>query len=213
MTALKSGNVSLTESVNKALLGGKGRITSLVTHSVEDSIPKKLRSRSPDELLNLSGRDFDIDVIGHSLAYQCRFGGHVPVFYSVADHSRLVASLLPLGLKLWGLLHDAAEAFITDIPTPLKKELWVGDDWIDVSSLEVIETHILEKISEWAQLPWPIPPSVKEADVAAFQLEVIHFWGGQLSGKVTEHMTPSPNEGELRWIQEVKYLKGKKVWG
>ena len=210
MTRLKSGNVSLTESGNKLLPGGKGRITSLGgRNTVENHIPKKLRSRSPDELLNLSGRDFDLDVIGHSLAYQCRFGGHTPIFYSVADHSRLVASLLPPELKLWGLFHDAAESFITDIPTPLKECLSV----LGCLPLSAVEQGILHKISKWAKLSWPIPPSVKEADKEAFQLEVIHFWGGQLSGRITEHITISPCGGELRWIQEVKYLKGKKVWG
>lgn len=66
--------------------------------------------------------DVDIKDIAFSLANQCRFNGHVP-FFSVAEHSVAVAARLSPRLQLAGLLHDAAEAYLSDIPSPIKQYL------------------------------------------------------------------------------------------
>lgn len=72
--------------------------------------------------LNPSVDDIDVKDIAFSLANQCRFNGHVP-FFSVAEHSVAVAARLPPHLQLAGLLHDAAEAYLSDIPSPIKAYL------------------------------------------------------------------------------------------
>lgn len=61
-----------------------------------------------------------IDDIAHALANQCRFTGHTKRHYSVAQHSVLIALVLPKDLALEGLLHDASEAYLVDLPAPLK---------------------------------------------------------------------------------------------
>jgi 5'-deoxynucleotidase YfbR-like HD superfamily hydrolase len=61
-----------------------------------------------------------IEDIAHGLAYQCRFNGQTREFYSVAQHSLIVASLVPPELRLAALLHDAAEAYLGDMVKPLK---------------------------------------------------------------------------------------------
>lgn len=63
----------------------------------------------------------DIEDIAHGLAYQCRFNGQTRHFYSVAQHSLIVADLVPSGLRLAALLHDAAEAYMGDMVKPLKQ--------------------------------------------------------------------------------------------
>ena len=61
-----------------------------------------------------------IEDIAHGLAYQCRFNGQTREFYSVAQHSLIVAAQVPPPLRLAALLHDAAEAYLGDMVKPLK---------------------------------------------------------------------------------------------
>jgi hypothetical protein len=90
-----------------------------------------------DWMITRTGRRFfpldpkpeDVNVydIAHALAHICRYGGHVPSFYSVAQHSSLMADhFYDLGepvLALWALVHDAAEAYIGDMIKPLKRDM------------------------------------------------------------------------------------------
>lgn len=102
----------------------------------------------------------DIDDIAHSLAYQCRFNGHTAMFYSVAQHSMLVAEYLLAKAPehaLWGLLHDAAEAYVGDVIRPLKRRL---------PGFARIEAPIEQAVAKRFGLPWPMPAVIKEADTA-----------------------------------------------
>jgi hypothetical protein len=70
--------------------------------------------------------NIDIDDTAWALSNICRFGGHSSRFYSVAEHSVLVGEHLFHSTKgnrrlaLAGLLHDATEAYLGDVPRPLK---------------------------------------------------------------------------------------------
>ena len=70
-----------------------------------------------------SAFDIRITDIAHSLAMRCRFNGHVKHFYSVAEHSVHVSHQVPAQYAMAALLHDAAEAYIGDMVSPLKNEM------------------------------------------------------------------------------------------
>lgn len=105
-----------------------------------------------------------IQDIAHSLAFQCRFTGHVKEFYSVAQHSVLVSYLCDTDDALWGLLHDASEAYLTDIPSPLKRSGHF-DNYI------VMEQVMQNAICKRFGLKMEEPPSVKNADRALLATE------------------------------------------
>ena len=72
----------------------------------------------------------DIEDIAHGLANTCRWVGHTPHFYSVAEHSLLCCDNADAVHALEALLHDAAEAYIGDVSTPLKAML--GSVYTDI---------------------------------------------------------------------------------
>lgn len=100
--------------------------------------------------------DIDIRDIAHSLSLQCRFNGHCLGFYCVAEHCvRVSRSLDGRQMQLWGLLHDAAEAYVSDLPRPVKQQMPAFCD---------AEDRLLRVIIEHFGLSWPMPPPVKYAD-------------------------------------------------
>lgn len=104
----------------------------------------------------------NIEDIAHGLAYQCRFNGQTNAFYSVAQHSLLVASMLPDSLKLAGLLHDAAEAYIGDMVKPLKGF---------IPEFEKIEKQVTSEINRFFHLADIHYREIKEADLILLAME------------------------------------------
>lgn len=107
--------------------------------------------------LSPRAEDVYVEDIAHALSMKCRFSGHSTRFYSVAEHSVLVSQNVPEEYALWGLLHDAAEAYSADVPRPLKRFM---KEWAP------IESNIMRAICERFGLPLEEPREVKTADYA-----------------------------------------------
>lgn len=128
----------------------------------------------------------DIDDIAHSLSRQCRFSGHTSKFYSVAEHS-INVSLLSTN-KLEGLLHDASEAYLLDIPSPIKQYL---------TNYKEIEHKVMCAIADKFGFWYPLPPDIKDADHAQLKTEAKHLlpsqgkdWADQYQTKIQVGITP-----------------------
>jgi hypothetical protein len=107
------------------------------------------------DFLNPSADCVTLNAIARGLSNACRFGNQCQPFYSVAEHSIWVSRIVPPDMALAGLFHDAAEAFILDMPKPLKEIL------PDYKSIEKrVEAVVFPKLG----LPSTLPPEVKLAD-------------------------------------------------
>jgi 5'-deoxynucleotidase YfbR-like HD superfamily hydrolase len=82
---------------------------------------------------------FNIEDIAHALSMQPRFGGHLRRFYSVAQHSIFCACEVPHEYAFAALMHDASEAYLCDIPSPIKKL---------IPEYKVIEEMVMKCIAE-----------------------------------------------------------------
>ena len=102
--------------------------------------------------------EVSIDDIAHALSQMCRFTGHCAQFYSVAEHSVRVSFIVPIEDAMWALLHDASEAYLHDLPRPLKRAPVFGELY------KQHEARLMAVICEHFGLPAAEPPSVKEAD-------------------------------------------------
>jgi hypothetical protein len=102
--------------------------------------------------------DINIVDIAHALSLTCRFSGHCAEFYSVAQHSVLVASLCSKENALYGLLHDASEAYLTDMPRPMKHGTDFGKLYKEA------EARAMRAICDKFGLPHEEPAEIKQHD-------------------------------------------------
>lgn len=93
--------------------------------------------------------------IAHALSLLCRYGGHVDRFYSVAEHCVLMSQAVAPENALHALLHDATEAYVVDVPRPVKRYL---------SNYQDIEDNVWLAITGYFDIDPRLAPEVTEAD-------------------------------------------------
>jgi hypothetical protein len=148
---------------------------------------------NPDDIL--------IADIAHALAHQCRFGGHAREFYSVAEHCVRVSQHCRPEDALWGLLHDASEAFLSDVPAPLKV--------LPAFKAYRAAERVLQRIiaARFGVAPKQ-PASVTEADRAMLRIEMsdlLRPLGGRQPGRPPHNKLTITNPWQPR-IAKARFL-------
>lgn len=119
-------------------------------------------------ILNPTVDMFDIEDIAHALSQIPRFGGHLPIFYPISEHCISVAEMAQKDgfskSQIFNcLMHDASEAYICDIVTPVKRVL---------SNYYEVEKNLMKIISEKFNFNFENVDYVKHYD----ELQLKHEW-------------------------------------
>ena len=146
---------------------------------------------------NVRAEDIDIRDIAHGLAHITRFGGQAQNHITVAEHSLTVASLVPDRYKFNALMHDSAEAYLGDIPKPLKNLL---------PDYTRIEKYLMQIIAAKFDFEYPLPRIIKEADMQAIRQE----WAENVLSSREESIIPKDlalREEFLAKFEEYRLLR------
>jgi len=101
------------------------------------------------DVFNPKKEDINIIDIAHGLSNICRYGGHSPKFYSVAQHS------------------DSTETVVGDLPTPIKKNM---PEYVK------IEDNLMSIISEKFNLSFPLTENTHRVDRLILEFEYKNFF-------------------------------------
>lgn len=108
-----------------------------------------------------------IEDIAHALSHACRWAGHVNRHYSVAAHSLHVSAMVGRKYALQALCHDASEAFLCDMPKPVK---------LGFPEYAAHEERLMRCIATALGFDWPLSAEVHQADAAALYQESKYFF-------------------------------------
>lgn len=166
-------------------------------------------------ILTYSGSYFDfldpdpqmvtIEDIAHGLSNVCRFSGQCPRFYSVAEHSYFTSLIVPQEYALQALMHDAPEALVGDVSKPLKELL---PDYQQIE--EQVEAVVFRRFN----IPLPLHPSVKQADIqmlAAEKIQLMHcsdpwHWTFDYEPADIKIMCWSPEQAKAAFLNRYREL-------
>lgn len=165
--------------------------------------------------MNMTTSDISIQDIAHALSLTCRGGGHVSYFFSVAQHSincmnEAKARGWSERLQLACLLHDASEAYISDIIRPVKAHL---SNYLEIESSimnVILERFGLADLSEEENAMW------KQIDDEMMNFELKNLMKGE-EYRNTDNLSSVPAEAErcrtdFADIQNKKECGGNRQW-
>lgn len=122
--------------------------------------------------MNPTFDSINITDIAHALSMTCRFGGHCNRFYSVAEHcihitERLIKEYPDRYVAhFYAILHDASEAYIGDMPKPIKA---VMPEFRNIE--ERIQEVVIDKYFDWNKPNWDDIELVEQMDVSILHHE------------------------------------------
>jgi hypothetical protein len=174
-------------------------------------------------IVTYTGKEFDVlhpdpsliclEDIAHALSQTCRFTGHTSRFYSVAEHSYHCSKLVAITEHQRAcLLHDAAEAYLNDIASPVKQHLPEYNEFEENLICVIFNKYALYRIAPWDE-------RIKDADKYMLRSEIHSlmpqhlpaFEGVFLERAVDEF--PVPVEGWYPEIAKKKFLQRAKELG
>ncbi len=154
--------------------------------------------------------------IARGLAQECRFGSQTPYFYSVAWHTVALSYVVPEHLKQWALMHDAAEAYLSDVPRIIK-------NLPPFQFIKAAEADLLAVIATQFRIDPIEPPELKEHDYLMGHTEMIEMYGDLGIAKLRavgfdkdhiekarenihliKHLTP--HQAEIAWLNRFEEL-------
>lgn len=131
-----------------------------------------------------------IEDIGVGLGSSIRFRGHTALSYTVLSHSLAVANIMPLELGIHGLLHDAAEAVVGDIPRPWKTQ--ADSDR---------ENEIMSRVYAEHNLSWPLADDI-EAEVRKADNAMLAAEAHVLAHPAADELWPNPDQEAMQIVQD-----------
>jgi hypothetical protein len=162
------------------------------------------------DLLQPESHNFPVREIAHALSNLCRFTGHTRRFYSVAQHSVLVSYMVPKKHALQALFHDASEAYLGDVSSPLKAL---------IPDYRMIERRVEHAIAECYGFQNPPPACIKRADLQALHIErrmllpqgpreMLKVWPGatRYRGELPDLPPVPPFGAKYRFLQRYQEL-------
>lgn len=162
---------------------------------------------NPNAILIHSGILFDVfnpkkeDIrevdIAHALSNLCRYGGHSPKFYSVAQHSVLCSLVEGTPQEqMEALMHDASEAYLIDLPRPIKRNM---------PNYVLIEDKLLKVICEHYKLTFPLSERVHKIDNDILQFEYKAFYDD--TDKDENFVFWTPEEAKIKFLARYAELR------
>lgn len=156
--------------------------------------------KRPD-LLHPRIEDICLEDIAHALARIGRFTGHGDCFISVAQHCVHVSDLCPFDLKPWGLLHDATEAYLGDVSSPLKQALRTGGGRYTNLRPSDIDRDWPAPLREFASLYDALQDSWQDAISTRFSVPVANVKRWDIQSAMTERRDNGPHGAdEIDWF-------------
>lgn len=150
----------------------------------------------------------DIEDIAHALAREGRFGNHTAKLYTVAQHAVIMSYLVSPENQLWALHHDDSEAYLCDIPRPLKM-LPIFETYAS------IEDRLMRVICDKFNLPHEMPEEVANMDRALCSAEAKCLFANAIPPEWKVTVPPvdivikrcwSPEEAEVLFLERHREL-------